>query len=171
MVEGGERGGDGRVEALEVADGDDAGVLLGEVEDVVGLGECGGEGLLDKEVEAGEEELLGDFGVVGGGDADGCGVECEVGGEQFGDVGEGGDVVGGGVGGAALGDGVDERYELDEVRVSEFQFAVDAKVIPPKGSGADDCDAKGWHATSALRNRAAAIRRRGGSGCRGRIAG
>ncbi len=73
-VEGGEGGGDGGVEAFEMADGDDAGVLVGEGEDVVGLGEGGGEGFFDEDVEVGAEELSGDGGVVGGGDADGRGV-------------------------------------------------------------------------------------------------
>ncbi len=141
--ERGEGGGDGGVEALEVADGDDACVGLREGEDVVGLGEGGGEGLLDEEVEAGEEKLLGDVGVVGGGDADRGGIERQVGGEEFGDGGEGGDVVGSGVGGAALGEGVDERCELDELRQSEFEFAIDAQVITPEGAGTDDGDAYG----------------------------
>jgi hypothetical protein len=29
--------------------------------------------------------------------------------------------------------------------MSEFEFAVDAKVIAPEGAGADDGDAKRWH--------------------------
>ncbi len=81
LVERCEGGGDGGVEALEVADGDDAAVGLREGEDVVGLGEGGGEGLFDEDVEAGEEELIGDGGVMDGGDADGRGVEREVGGQ------------------------------------------------------------------------------------------
>ena len=47
----------------------------GEGEDAVGFGEGGGEGLFDEDVEAGVEKLLGDRGVVDGGDADGRGVE------------------------------------------------------------------------------------------------
>jgi hypothetical protein len=34
---------------------------------------------------------------------------------------------------------------LDELRVSEFKFAIDAKVIAPEGAGADDGDAQWWH--------------------------
>jgi hypothetical protein len=56
-------------------DGDNALMGAGEVEDVVGLGEGGGEGFFDEDVEAGEQELLGDGGVVDGGDADGGGVD------------------------------------------------------------------------------------------------
>ncbi len=64
-----------------MSDRKDAVVRLGEGDEVVGLGEGGGERLLDEEVEVGEEKLFGDFGVVGGGDADGRSVEVEVGGE------------------------------------------------------------------------------------------
>ena len=115
--------------------------------------------------------MFGDGGVVGGGDADGGGLEVEVGGEQVGDGGEGGDVVGGGEGFAALDEGVDERCELDEVGVSEFELAIDAKVIPPEGARAHDGDAKGRHATFGRRCRVEGIRRRRGSGCRGRRVG
>ena len=96
--EGGEGGGDRGIEALEMADGDDAALCLGEREDVVCLGEGCGEGLFDEDVEAGEEKLLGDRCVMAGGDADGRGVEGQVGGEEVGDGGEGGDVVGRGEG-------------------------------------------------------------------------
>ena len=92
--EGGEGRGDGGVEALEMADGDDAVLRLGDGEDVVGLREGGGEGLLDEDVDAGEEKLLRDRSVMAGGDADGRGVERQVGGEQLGYGCEGGDVVG-----------------------------------------------------------------------------
>ena len=82
LGEGCESCGNGGVEALEMADGDDATLRLGESQDVVCLGEGGGEGLLDEDVEAGEKKLLRDRSVMAGGDADGCGVEREVGGEQ-----------------------------------------------------------------------------------------
>ena len=107
VVELGEGGGDGGVEALEMTDGDDAVEGGGELEDAVGIGEGSGEGLLDEEVEAGEKELLGDGGVVDGGDADGSGVEVEFGVEELGEGGEGGDVVGAGGGVAATGVGLD----------------------------------------------------------------
>jgi hypothetical protein len=115
--------------------------------------------------------LFGVGSVVGGGDADGGGPEVEVGGEQVGDGGEGREVVGGGEGCAALVDPLVERCELDEVGVSEFEFAIDAKVIPPEGARAHDGDAKGRHATFGRRCRVEGIRRRRGSGCRGRRVG
>jgi len=61
---------------------------------VVRLGEGRGEGLFDEDVEAGEKKLLCDGSVMAGGNADGCGVERQVGGEQLGDGCEGWDVVG-----------------------------------------------------------------------------
>ena len=92
-----------------------------------------------------QEKLLGDGGVMDGGDADGCGVEGEVGGEEFGERCEGWDVIGRGKEGAALGVGFDERGELNEFGVSKFELAVDAKVIAPEGASANDGDAQRWH--------------------------
>ncbi len=80
-----------------------------------------------------------------GGDADGCGVEREVGGEEFGEGREGGDGVGRGDGGAARCVGFDESRELNELGMSKFELAVDAKMIAPKGAGADDGDAQRRH--------------------------
>jgi len=92
--EGCERRGDGGIEALEVPDSYDAALSVGESQDVVGLGEGGGEGLLDEDIEAGKKKLFGDGGVMAGGDADGDGVERRAGIQQLGDGGEGWDVVG-----------------------------------------------------------------------------
>lgn len=78
VVEFGDGRGDGGVETLEMTDGDDAVLFVSEFEDAVGFGEVGGEGLFDEEVEAGEQELLGDRGMVNGGDADGCCVQGEI---------------------------------------------------------------------------------------------
>ena len=144
-VEGSDGRCDGGVEALKMADGDDALVGASEIEDVIGLSEGCGEGFFDEEIEAGEEELLGDRGVMDGGDADGCGAEREVGGEEFGEGGEGRDVVGSGEGGAARCVGFDESGELNELGMSEFELAVDAKMIAPEGAGTDDGDAQRRH--------------------------
>ncbi len=145
LVECGEGGGDGGVEAFEVADGDDAGVVLRESDDVIGFGESGGEGFFDEDVDVGGEELLRDVGVVDGGDADGGGAEGEPGVEEIGDGGEGGDVAGGGEGAAAAGVGFDERGELNEAGIGLFELAIDAEMIAPEGAGADDGYAQGWH--------------------------
>ncbi len=83
--------------------------------------------------------------MMDGGDADGCGVEGEVGGEQLVDRREGRDVVGRAEGRAALGDRFYERGQLNKLRLSKFEFAINAKVIAPEGAGADDCDAQWRH--------------------------
>ncbi len=145
LGEGCDSSGNRGVEALEMTDGDDAALRLGESQDVVCLGEGGGEGLFDEDVDAGEKKLLSDSGVMAGGDADGRGVERQVGGEQLGYGREGGNVVGGGAGAATLGEGINERDELDEVGMSDLEFAIDAKVITPEGTRADNCDAKRRH--------------------------
>lgn len=144
LIERFDGGGDGGVEALEVADGDDAAVVAGDVDDAIGLVEGGDEGLFDEDVDAGAEETFGDGCVVDGGHADGGGVEGEAGGEEIVDCGEGMDVVGG-VGGAARGVGLDECDELDELGVCGGELAVDAQVVATEGAGADDGDAKRWH--------------------------
>jgi hypothetical protein len=116
-----------------------------EGDEVVGFGEGGGEGLFDEEVEVGEQELLGDGGVMEGGDADGCGVEVELRGEEVVDGREGGDVAGGGYGGAARRVGFDEGGEVDELGVSLFELAVDAEMIAAEGAGPDDGYAERRH--------------------------
>jgi hypothetical protein len=45
----------------------------------------------------------------------------------------------------ALGDGFNERDELDELGLGDFEFAIDAKVITPEGARAHNCDAKRRH--------------------------
>ena len=68
-------GGDGGVEALKMADRDDALERGSEIKDAIGFEEGGGEGFFDEDIEAGAEELFGDGGMVDGGDADGDRVE------------------------------------------------------------------------------------------------
>lgn len=79
------------------------------------------------------------------GDADGCGVEGEVGGEQLGDRREGWDVVARSEGGAAFGDRFYNRSQLNELRLSDFELAINTKVIAPEGASANDCDAQRRH--------------------------
>ena len=128
-----------------MADGDDAVVGEREIDDAVGFGEVCSEGLFDEEVEVAEQKLLGDSGVMDGGDADGCCVNVKMRGEKFFERREGGDVVGGGVGGAACVVGFDERGEVNELGLSLFEFVVDAEMIAPEGAGADDGYAKRGH--------------------------
>ena len=100
------RGGDGRVEALEVSGGEDTAAAGGEDDEGVGFGKGGGEGFFDKDVKVCLEELCGDLRVRDRGDGDGGGVQPQAGGEEFIDGGKGGDAVAGGDVGAGLGVGV-----------------------------------------------------------------
>jgi hypothetical protein len=134
-------GGDGGVEALEVAGLDDAVVLRCEFEDAIRVGEAGREGFFDEKVYACGEEGLGCGGVVDGGDADGGGMERACGGEGFLDGWECGDVeVLRGLG-EGCGVGVDDGGELNGL-AGLLEFAVDAEVVSAEGSGSDDGDAE-----------------------------
>ncbi len=149
-VESGDGGGDSRVEAFQMTDLDDAVVLGGEGEDVVGFGECGGEGFFDEDIDAGKQELPGDGGVECGGDADGGGVDPGPkigtrGTQHVCDGGEGRDVVLGGEGFTQRGTGFDEGGELDEVRLGGLELAIDAEMVSPEGAGPDDGNAQSWH--------------------------
>lgn len=85
-------GGYGGVETLEVAYLQDALGGSGEGDELAGFVEGGGDGFFDEDVDARVKELLGDFVVEVGGDADGCGVDGDgsgvAGGEELGDGGE-----------------------------------------------------------------------------------
>ena len=141
-IELGAGGVDGGVETFEVADLDEAIVLPGEGDELIGLCEGGGEGFFDEDVEAGGEQGRGGCGVMDGGDADAGGVDGEVGGEEGLDVGEGGDVVVGGGGVAGFGVGVDDGGQGDG-GARGFKLAVDAEVVAAEGSGAEDGEAGG----------------------------
>ena len=141
FVESGERCGDGGVEALEVADLDDALVLRGEREDVIGLGECCGEGLFDEDIDAGEQQGLRSDGVLSGGHADGGRVETECSSVEFVCRSEGGDAVLRTELQATLCIGIDKSDELHQFGVRGLKFAVDAKVVAPEGARTDDGNA------------------------------
>ena len=136
----GQGGDDGGIEALEVADLDDAAGGAGGGDDVVGFRQGGGERLFDEQVHAALQQRLGDFGVMNGGDGDGGGVE--VGGiQQLGDGAEGAGAVLGGEGLGAGGVGVDHGGEFDRAAVL-LQLVINARVIAPECAGADDGDGK-----------------------------
>jgi hypothetical protein len=65
----------GGVEALQVPDLEDAAAIFRSPDQVVGLVEVCGQGLLDQQIEARLEELCGDRVVMQGGDGDGNSVE------------------------------------------------------------------------------------------------
>jgi hypothetical protein len=127
-----------------VTDCDDAVVLLCECKDLVSFVEGGGEGLLDEDVDVGEQEFFCDGSVVDGGHAHRCGVDwmgIEKGVERC----EGGNLELGSQGFAALGVEFHKARELNQLGVRLLEFAVDAKVVTPEGAGADDGDAKRGH--------------------------
>ena len=52
-------------------------VLLREGEQIAGLGCVGGDGFLDEQIDAGDEQRRGNCVMRGGGDANGCGVKLD----------------------------------------------------------------------------------------------
>jgi hypothetical protein len=162
FVQRSERRGDGWVEALQVTDSNDAVVLLRECKNLVSFAEGGGEGFLDEDVDAGEQEFFCNSCVMDGGHADGCGVDLAkphlrsemwgtricgwiLGIEKGVERCEGGDLELGSQGFAALGVEFYEPRECNEIGVRLLEFAVDAKVVTPEGAGADDGDTKRSH--------------------------
>ena len=148
-VDVGVDGEDGGVEALQVADLEDALVTRGQLDERVGFGERGGDRLFDQNIDAGLEQCAGDGGVGAGGDADGGGVELDLAGGARGEAGV--DVVEdagcgenriaapAGAGGIAFDDG----READGIAGSCAQFANDAEMIAAEGAGADDGEPDG----------------------------
>ena len=70
--------GNGRVEAFKMADRENAVVRLREGEQIGGLGCVGGDGFLDEQIDAGDEQRRGDCMMRGGGDANGCRVKLDI---------------------------------------------------------------------------------------------
>jgi hypothetical protein len=123
-------GQDGGVKSLQVAYLKDAAGAGGGVDQAIGGGKVGCDGLFDKDVDAGVQEEAADIGVDGGGSGDDGGVDLA--GEIAG-VGErGGLVAGGGFLGAG-GIGIDDGGEL-----RTGGFVDHTAVVLAEGSGADD---------------------------------
>jgi hypothetical protein len=76
--------------------------------------------------------------VVDGWDADGRGVELEFCSEEFGDGGEGRNVVGVGESDTTCSIGLDDGGEMNELGVSLFELAVDADMISSESASAND---------------------------------
>ena len=134
-------GGDGGVEAFEVADLEDAAVAGGGVDEGVGFGDRGGDGFFDEDVDAGGEEGAADGGMGGGGYGDDGGID-EAG--EFGEgEGAGFEFECGGLGvfGVRIADG-------GECGVGEG--ADDAHVIAAEGTGTDDGEAEFIHLLCSL---------------------
>jgi hypothetical protein len=135
-VDAGFERGDGGVEAFEVADLNEAVVLVGEVDELICLGESGGDGFFDKQVQACCEQGGGYVEVGGGGNADRGGVE-RGGSEALLDGGKDRDTGLSGSAGVRFDDGRESHGEA-----GGLEFSVDADVISSKGAGAADSDTK-----------------------------
>jgi len=127
-------GENGWVEALEVADLEDAVVLGGELNEVPGALEIEGDGLLDEDVEAGFDELTADFGMGNRGHRDYAGIGV-IG--EFLERGEGARVKFCRCGGGCLFVAIKDAGELGTGEIFEY-----ADVIAPEcaGSGNGDAD-------------------------------
>ena len=79
------------------------------------------------------------------GHADACGVDVRLCWEEFVDRGEGWHSILRSEVGTASGIGFDDCGEADEIRVREFELAINAEVVAPEGAGTDDGNAKGRH--------------------------
>lgn len=131
---------DSRVESLKMAGLQDAVVLPGEGDEVVGLLGGGGEGLLDDYVDMLAQQWRGDGEVRGRWDADGGGVDA--------------DFVAGARGEGCFNRGVDGNVEFllesgdasgvgfndggERNTAALFQFAIDAKMVATEGSSSAD---------------------------------
>ena len=151
LIEVGQEGLYGWIEALEVADLEDALRGRGQGDEFIGFFDSAGDGLLDQYVQTGIERGSGYCGVGAGGCADGCGVEgsCVIGEAGF----KAGiepwwlDVQGCGFGSQCLGLGwigqkrVNDGSQMDGLPVL-FQLLVDTNVVLAEGAGTDDGDLK-----------------------------
>ena len=135
-------GGDGGVEALEMADGKDALQRVGEADEGVGFGEAGGQGFFDEDVEAGTQEIGGDGGVGDGGNTDAGRVKRKFGGEEIWDGGEGRDAEAGRQGFTFERVGFDQGGKCNGLAGSS-EVGVDAQVVLAEGATTNDSDAEG----------------------------
>ena len=77
LADVGQHGGDGRVEAFEMADLQDAAIGVGDLDESVSVFERRCDGLLDEHVDTGGEQFATDAGMVHGGHADRSGGDAE----------------------------------------------------------------------------------------------
>ncbi len=127
-------GEDGGIEALQMAGLQNALALFRALDQIVGLGERGGQRLFDQQVEAGIEQSRSYLMMVHGGNGDAGGVQMQIGRQQFVHGREDGDCVFGcriGCAGAVRFDGCHQC----NAEAGLLQFAVNTKVIAAKGPG------------------------------------
>jgi hypothetical protein len=141
-------GEDGWVEALQVAGLEDEVALIGKADEVVRVGEVGGEGLFDEEVDAGIKQGGGHGVVMDGGNGNCCGVDFEAGREELFRGGEDRNgVFGGGVGGTGgiWFDGGDQS----DAEAGGFKLAIDPEVVAAESAGAGYGDTQNGFASYA----------------------
>jgi hypothetical protein len=133
----GEHGG---VEALEVSGLENALLLFGESDEIVGFGQRGGQGLFDEKIEARVEQRGGDRVVMDRGHGNTGGVEMKVGHKHFVCCGKDRDgVVRGGLG-CARGVGLNGGDQRDRLP-GRFKLAIDTKMVAAEGARAGNGDA------------------------------
>lgn len=129
-------GQNGRIEAFEVTGLENAIVLFGNRDQFVGLRRGSREGLFDEQVETGFEQYRCNGVMLRSWNGYSCGVELEIGGEQFFDGGEDRDCIFGfGFRGAGR-IGFDGRNESGAL-IGRFEFAVDTKMIASERPGSN----------------------------------
>ena len=132
--------------------------LFSARDQVVGLGERGGNGLFDKQVEARIEQRRGHGMMMHGGNGDRGRVEPEIGGQQFVNSRKDWNGVSGRDIGRARRVGLDGSDQGDSytggIGASRLQLAVDAEVVFAKGAGPGDgntqCGLAGYDAAPFL---------------------
>ncbi len=135
-IRDGSEGSNSGVEALKVPDLKNALPVVCDTDERVGLRQGRGDGLFNENMDAGEKELGSDVGMREGGNADRGGVDRQ-GGKTVSDASEDGKGHLGGEGACALLGGLNEGDQRDRV-AGVFEFAVDANVVAPEGSGTAD---------------------------------
>jgi hypothetical protein len=139
---------DGGVEALQVADLEDALVARGQNDERIGFGQRRCDGLFDQDIDAGLEQGASDCGVSAGGHAYRRGVKLELAGCARGEA-RVYVVKYMGVGKIRLqrlptrGIAFDDGRKADRVAGSCAQFANYAKMIAAEGTCADDDESDG----------------------------
>ncbi len=131
----------GGIEALQVAGLQDALALFCARNQVVRLGQRGGQGLFDQQVEAGIEQRRGNRMMVHRWNGHSGGVQLQIGRQQFVWRGEDGNRVFGCVFGGAGCVRLNGGNQGDALPAG-LQFAVDAEMVLAKGAGSGDGNAQ-----------------------------
>ena len=137
VVEQGTNSLDNGVESFQMAGLQDAVVLRGEVDELVGLFEGGGERFFDEDIDASGKQRGGHGGVLRRGNGHGGGVQAGLGSEQSLHRWVSRDGILRGQSGSAGRIWIDKRYEM-QVGVCGGQVVPDAEMIFAEGPAAED---------------------------------